>query len=140
MSTIQSDRGAAAVEFALVLPLLVFVLFGIIEFGFLLCDKAIITNASREAARRASVYNRSPVADIKNAIADEYGALPIQVPSAPFTAADVDIQLNNPAGYVTATVRYNYNFFIVPDLEILFAAESPPDTVSLTATTVMRME
>ncbi|WP_246024787.1 TadE family protein [Paraburkholderia dinghuensis] len=44
------------VEFALVLPLLLLVLFGIMETGFLLYDKAVITNASRAAARQAVAF------------------------------------------------------------------------------------
>src|SRR5512135_1792339 len=50
------QRGAAAVEFAIVLPLLVILTFGIIEFGIYIYDKAMITNASREGARAGVVY------------------------------------------------------------------------------------
>ncbi|NLZ16754.1 MAG: pilus assembly protein [Desulfobulbaceae bacterium] len=53
----HSEQGASAVEFALVLPILVFLTFAIIEFGILLFDKAVITNASREGARNAIVFN-----------------------------------------------------------------------------------
>ncbi|MDH3999245.1 MAG: pilus assembly protein, partial [Desulfuromonadales bacterium] len=52
----QKERGTALVEFSLVLPLLLMVLFGIIEFSILFYDKAVITNASREAAREWVVY------------------------------------------------------------------------------------
>jgi Flp pilus assembly protein TadG len=45
------------VEFAIVLPLLLLLLFGIIEFSIVLYDKAILTNASREAAREGVVYS-----------------------------------------------------------------------------------
>jgi hypothetical protein len=45
------QKGAAAVEFAVVLPLLVLLLFGSIEFGLLLYNQEVITNASREGAR-----------------------------------------------------------------------------------------
>ena len=45
------QRGAAAVEFAVVLPLLVVLVFGMIEFGIMFYNKAVITNASREGAR-----------------------------------------------------------------------------------------
>jgi len=44
------------VEFVLVLPLLLIILFGIIEFSVLMYDKAVITNASREAAREWIEY------------------------------------------------------------------------------------
>ena len=40
------QRGAALVEFTLVVPLLLMILFGIIEFSVLLYDKAVVTNAS----------------------------------------------------------------------------------------------
>ena len=60
MISIQRQKGAEIVEFALVLPLLLLILFGIMEFGIVFFDKAIITNASREGAR-AGVVSRSPV-------------------------------------------------------------------------------
>ena len=52
---IKSENGASAVEFALVMPLLFVLIFGIIEFGIFLYDKAVITNASREGARAGVV-------------------------------------------------------------------------------------
>jgi hypothetical protein len=52
----KNNRGVAIVEFAIVLPLLAILLFGIIEFGFIIYNKAMITNASREGARIGIVY------------------------------------------------------------------------------------
>ncbi len=51
----SSPRGLAAVEFALVLPVLLLVLFGIINFGALMYDQAVVTNAAREGARWAAM-------------------------------------------------------------------------------------
>ena len=48
-----NERGVSAVEFALVLPVLVLILFGIVEFGLILYNQQVITNASREGARWA---------------------------------------------------------------------------------------
>jgi hypothetical protein len=48
------------VEFALVAPLLFVLLFGIIEFGVILYDQAVITNVSREGARFAATYYINP--------------------------------------------------------------------------------
>ena len=39
------------VEFAIVAPLLFMLIFGMIEFGIMFYDKAVITNASREGVR-----------------------------------------------------------------------------------------
>jgi len=47
----QPDRGAAAVEFALVLPLLLLVVFGLIDFGRMLNAQITLTEAAREGAR-----------------------------------------------------------------------------------------
>jgi hypothetical protein len=53
---IASQKGAALVEFAIVLPILLVLLFGIIDFSILLYNKASITNASREGARAGIVF------------------------------------------------------------------------------------
>lgn len=53
------SAGVAVVEFALLLPLLLIILFGIVDFGFMLYDKAVITNAAREGAR-AGIVLRNP--------------------------------------------------------------------------------
>ena len=55
---VQSEKSVAAVELALILPILLIILFAIIELSTLLYDKAVITNASREAAR-AGIVNGS---------------------------------------------------------------------------------
>lgn len=52
---IKGEKSVAAVELALILPILLIILFSIIELSTLLYDKAVITNASREAARAGIV-------------------------------------------------------------------------------------
>ena len=52
---IEGQNGATVVEFAIILPLLIVFIFGIIEFGLLLYNKQVITNASREGARAGLV-------------------------------------------------------------------------------------
>jgi Flp pilus assembly protein TadG len=47
----SEDTGAAAVEFALVLPFLLAVLLGIIDFGFYFSAEIAVTQAAREGAR-----------------------------------------------------------------------------------------
>ena len=54
--TIKNQKGAAAVEFAIILPLLLVLLFGIVEFSILFYNKAMITNASCEGARAGIVF------------------------------------------------------------------------------------
>ena len=55
MRVSRREDGAAAVEFALLLPLLVLMLFGLIQFGIAFNTKIQATNAAREGARMAVV-------------------------------------------------------------------------------------
>ncbi len=55
MVSSRGEDGAAAVEFALLLPLLVLLLFGFIQFGLAFNTRIQATNAAREAARQAIV-------------------------------------------------------------------------------------
>ncbi len=52
---ITSDRGAAAVEFALLLPMLLLIVFGIVDFGRAINAQITLTQAAREGARALSL-------------------------------------------------------------------------------------
>ena len=60
-------RGVAAVEFAIVAPMLVMLVFGIIEVGRLMVVQQVLTNASREGARQAVVH-RSTGTDVESVV------------------------------------------------------------------------
>ena len=47
----KKQKGAQAVEFALVLPFMILIIFAVLDFFLIAYNKAVITNASREAAR-----------------------------------------------------------------------------------------
>jgi hypothetical protein len=51
------EQGTALVEFALILPILIALLFGVIEFGFAFNSNLEVRSASREGARLAAVDN-----------------------------------------------------------------------------------
>ena len=55
-NSVSSESGNAVVEFALVLPFLLLILFGIVNFGVLMYNQSVITNAAREGARWASIH------------------------------------------------------------------------------------
>ncbi len=138
---LKNSKGAAVVEFALILPLLLLLVFGIIEFGFLIYNKAMITNASREAARTGIVYrsDRSGVDTVIAATVDNYledflvtfGGTGIHTTTTiPTTTTGLSTGES-----LTVTVTYPYQFLIVP------AFISPlVDGVNLVGTTTMRAE
>jgi Flp pilus assembly protein TadG len=71
----RRDRGAAAVEFALVMPLLVLLVFGIINYGYMLSFRQAISQAAAEGVRAAAVASPATVdadraADARAAVTD----------------------------------------------------------------------
>jgi Flp pilus assembly protein TadG len=145
MCTGNREKGASAVEFALVLPVLMLILFGIIEFGFIFYDKAIITNASREGARRGIVYrvdeSGTPIgvpADEIASMVSSYGTsylVSLGSSTAVLPPPTITGNCAIPGSSLTVAVNYPYTFLVLPS----FAGVLPPG-ITLTGTTVMRCE
>jgi Flp pilus assembly protein TadG len=55
----REERGAAAVEFALVVPILIVVVFGIVNLGFVFAQQISLNNGARQGARYAIVDGRT---------------------------------------------------------------------------------
>lgn len=129
----KGQRGASAIEFAIILPVLVVILIGIMEFGYVMFAKAVITNASREGARRGIVFSdpRPGDAEIIQAVSNYCSNL---IPSATVTTQVA--RAGNAAGDpLTVRVNYLHNFWVLHNLP--FGIAGP---ISLIAETVMRME
>jgi hypothetical protein len=60
VKTRRDERGAAMVEFALILPLVLLLTFGLIDFGFAFADAAGIKSATRSGARIGSALSKQP--------------------------------------------------------------------------------
>jgi hypothetical protein len=65
----RRDRGAAAVETAIVLPLLLLLIFGLVDFGRMLNAQIVVTEAAREGAR-AGALGDDPVPRAKAVASD----------------------------------------------------------------------
>ncbi len=64
-----NHRGAAALEFALLLPVLATLIFGMIDFGRMLWYQEILVNATRDGVRLATLFDRNTSkTDIENSI------------------------------------------------------------------------
>jgi Flp pilus assembly protein TadG len=66
---LQNQTGAAVVEFAILLFLVLILLAGIFEFGFLWLQNNYIANAAREGARVAAKAESTPT-DVQDAVKD----------------------------------------------------------------------
>jgi Flp pilus assembly protein TadG len=113
---LRSERGAAAVEFAIVIPLLLLLLIGIAEFGRVFYMQNSITNAARVAARTMAVEasTATTAAAIATAVSDaKNAAVDASVVSPAVTTAQVAISpgscvppASGQAVYVTVTITY----------------------------------
>ncbi|WP_233862518.1 TadE/TadG family type IV pilus assembly protein [Paraburkholderia adhaesiva] len=133
----RAQRGVAAVELAIVLPLLLLVLFGIVEMGVLFYDKAVITNASREGAR-AGVVLKSPkptTSDVQTVVTN-YTSSYLMTFGTQNTPAVVTSGAGGTFGQpLSVTVTYRYQGMA---LGRLIAPITGP--ITLSATTVMNNE
>lgn len=143
---LKSQRGGAAVEFGLVLPLLALILFGIIEFALLFYNKQVITNASREGARYGIVMaDPSMTAGQISTVVSNYCnnyliGFPKATPAITSTVCPDPPRGMFGTNEVTVTVSYNYNFLAFPNLLALLGSESMSGPMILTASTVMKCE
>lgn len=146
MKLLINSRGAAAVEFAIVLPLLLLVLFGIIEFSVAFFDKAVITNASREGARVGILYRPAPRSAgaedtaIQTAVSNYIASNLITFGSVPAAAQTTINRIGfNTGDDLTITVSCVYNYLVLPGVMNIFHG-SLTNPVTLTAITIMKME
>ena len=139
----DNQRGTSAIEFAIVLPLLVVFVFGIIEFGLIFYDKAMVTNASREAARSGIVYRDPPltVAEIQSVVDSYCGAMLVSFGggSSPTTTVPGGECVNH-GDELVVNVAYQYNFLLIPDFLTAFFTGGMPGSIDVSAVTRMRCE
>jgi len=149
----QEERGAALVEFALALPLLLVVIAGIVDFGFTFQRYEVVTNAVREGARMGTLPGYSDP-DLIKARVREYvqnglnlntASLNLTLPLTDINVTNPDLTLTLPGGgtATVATVRvdafYHHNFLLLgPVLSLI--NKTWGGSITLKGTSQMRLE
>ncbi len=111
MRSRNHERGQAAVEFALVLPFLLVMLIGIVEFGQAWNQHQVITDAAREAARKAAISDEDvTLAMVEKAANDAMAAGAIPPARATIVANNWDGPTNTDV-IVTIDLPYRFTFF-----------------------------
>ena len=115
----RHQRGAAAVEFALLLPVLMAMLMGALEMGLILYDKAVLTNATREGAR-AGIVLRNPkptVSEITNVVLQKSQTSLISL--LPASTPQVTVLQSSPAAWpntLQVSAQYTFKGFVISTL------------------------
>lgn len=129
----KRDRGAAAVEFALMLPLLLLLVFGIIDFGRALNAQVTLTQAAREGARLVALNQPNVVTRTQGA-ATGLSNVTVTVVSAcpPGSPPLADAQVN---------VSYQFAFITpIGAIAQLFGTSGPGSALTITAEGYMPCE
>ncbi len=128
----RSRSGSTVVELAFVLPILLIVLFGIVDFGRIFWHSNLLHTAAREGARVMAVTGKSGTTDVYQRINDvlstagivlDSGDIELTWSTTPSTLATVEVVVN-----------YDFEFFAGPILGII------PGTIPLSARCVMKDE
>lgn len=137
----RCESGQAAVEMALLLPVLLLFVVGIIEFGRAYHVKHVVTDAAREGARRAVVQDPRITQDSVDA------AIRTAVSRAGYASGDITLSFDRnspPAGHwrekgsmqtVTVSVPYRFKFF-----GALLKLSTGSETITVRSVLTMRNE
>ena len=122
----DGERGALAVEFALLLPILLLVLLALVQVGVLARDSLVLTQASRAGAREAAVQSSRDA--VEQAVREAAAGLASE-------RIRVDVTWGGTRGApVTVSVGYE------APVASLLAGWLLPESVSLSSRATMRQE
>jgi Flp pilus assembly protein TadG len=135
--TTRRRSGMAMVEFVMVLPTLLVLLFGMLEFGVIFYQFQTLSNAAREGARESIVYRTNCDATAIETLVEN--TVITYAASANITVASGDIQITGlcTGAGTPADVRvtHDYSFKVLPN----FVAAISPD-ITLVGRSNMRNE
>lgn len=122
----RNTDGQSLVEFALVLPILIILILGMVEFGWILNGKITLTSSAREGARAAVIYESAEQASIsvQNAVSKS-------AESSSLTEVTTVTVFDE----TTKSAIVNVNAKIKPIVGLFFSSD-----VTLTAKAEMRIE
>lgn len=145
INLVRNEKGTTTVETAIIIMLLLTLIFGIIEFGLLLFDRQVLTNASREGARAGVVVglgrssgNDAEYLTVSKNVASDFCAdylvtFGSDAPEFFASYTDTDASGNPSRGDdLTLSLTYDYDFLLLSALGI--------GPVTLNAVSVMKLE
>lgn len=127
--------GQSLVEFSLILPILLIMLFAIVDFGRAFYTWNTLSNAAREGARTAAVQGNT--AAINTAVTSAMGGLTTTSPTLTRTYTNVQAAKGN-----TVTVQLSYQFTYVTPISPLLnlIGGNSIANPTLSSTSAMRLE
>ncbi len=114
----KNDSGVAAIEFAMIMPVLLVIILGILQLGILFAANAGLQTAVGEAARYATIYPTPSDADIKARASSKRFA----IDSSRISDFTVVRGTSNTVNYVEVSMTYSvpleFIFFKAPSVSL----------------------
>jgi Flp pilus assembly protein TadG len=142
-----NERGQALAEFALILPVILFFIAGILEFGRAWNIKQAVTDAAREGARYTVVKDEAipSLDDVQAKIEERLALASIEESDIVFSSTDPDCAVvadcfHNDVGYgkeMTVSVTTQHRMGLV---HVLLGWAGVPSTVPISTDATMRNE
>jgi Flp pilus assembly protein TadG len=140
---IKRERGAALIETALALPMVLLVAVGIFEFGRAYQTWQVLTNAAREGARVAVLPGANNGIITARAVSYMQAGQLSEAESATVAVNPVMLDLGGgaTAAASSVTVNYPFEFIVLQPVANLVARGAPlGEPITMQATAVMRIE
>jgi Flp pilus assembly protein TadG len=140
---IRRERGAALLETALALPMVLLVAVGIFEFGRAYQTWQVLTNAAREGARVAVLPGANDGIVSARAISYMQAGQLREAANATIAVSPVMLDLGGgaTAAASSVTVSYPFEFIVLQPVANLIAGDSTlGEPITMSATSVMRIE
>jgi Flp pilus assembly protein TadG len=138
-----SERGAALLETALTLPLLLLITIGIVEFGRAYQTWQVLTNAAREGARVAVLPGTNDAA-VEGRVLDYIEAGQLSTPGSASVVITRDTVIPIGTGTATASrvqVDYPFQFMVLqPVAQLVSSGSTVGAPITMRATATMRNE
>lgn len=139
-----SRRGQSLIEFALVVPMLLLMVVGIIEFGRAWNMSQVVTDAARQGARKAAVLNPQGLSaqDITDSVITVVTATlsSSNIACAGCVQTPIDGAGNGANTPVTVAVAVPYQFMIFGPVMALAGQSFNNGTITLRSAAIMRNE
>lgn len=136
---LANRRGSAMVEFALVAPLLILILVGIMVMGVVINSKIVVAGAAREAGRTWAIVKSDAPARAKAADAIASGGLKFAAGGDLLFNPNHDVQFRREGDYIHVTVSYRQPT-LVPLVGRLLDRDGGGNHVTLRSQAVFRVE
>jgi Flp pilus assembly protein TadG len=142
---LRSEGGGVAVEFAILLPVFLLLVFGIVDFGHAWYMKQLVSNASREGARYGTRYttNSAGTHTLPSALSPTIASW-ITTQYTSLLPSDANLQVTaGGTGYTSGTAGADLSVQVTATKNWWVVGSLVPglgSSVNVTSTTVMKVE